>query len=44
MKKSLFALFVPLAVLACGQKDNPSQGGSEEPTTGISKPANVKLV
>ena len=45
MKKFLFALLVPLAVLACGQKDNPSQGGgSEQPATGISKPANVKCV
>lgn len=46
MKKLLFAFLVPLAVLACGQKDNPSQGGgdSEPSTSGLSKPANVKLV
>jgi len=46
MKKLLFAFLVPLAVLACGQKDNPSQGGGDpEPSTsGLSKPANVKLV
>lgn len=46
MKKLLFAFLVPLAVLACGQKDNPSGGGgdSEPSTSGLSKPANVKLV
>ena len=44
MKKLFFALLAPLAVLACGQKDNPVQGGeSEQPATGISKPTNVKL-
>lgn len=32
MKKLFFALIAPLAVLACGQKDNPSGGGgSDEP-------------
>lgn len=45
MKKLFFALIAPLAVLACGQKDNPSGGGgSDEPASGLSKPANVKLV
>lgn len=44
MKKLFFALLAPLAVLACGQKDNPVQGGgSEQPATGIAKPTNVKL-
>ena len=30
MKKIFLALVVPLAVLACGQKDNPSQGGGQK--------------
>jgi hypothetical protein len=44
MKKILFALIAPLAVLACGQKDNPSGGGgSDEPASGLAKPTNVVM-
>ena len=44
MKKVLFALIAPLAVLACGQKDNPSGGGgSDEPASGLAKPTNVVM-
>ena len=44
MKKIVFALIAPLAVLACGQKDNPSGGsGSDEPASGLAKPTNVVM-
>ena len=44
MKKILFVLIAPLAVLACGQKDNPSGGGgSDEPASGLAKPTNVVM-
>ena len=44
MKKNLFVLIAPLAVLACGQKDNPSGGGgSDEPASGLAKPTNVVM-
>ncbi len=44
MKKILFALIALLAVLACGQKDNPSGGGgSDEPASGLAKPTNVVM-
>ncbi|MEE3376665.1 MAG: fibronectin type III domain-containing protein, partial [Candidatus Cryptobacteroides sp.] len=44
MKKLFFALLAPLAVLACGQKDNPSGGGgSDEPASGLAKPTNVVM-
>lgn len=44
MKKLFFALLAPLAVLACGQKDNPSGGGgSDEPANGLAKPTNVVM-
>ncbi len=45
MKKILFVLIAPLAVLACGQKDTPSpSGGDPQPSTGLAKPTNVKMV
>lgn len=44
MKKIVFALIALLAVLACGQKDNPSGGGgSDEPASGLAKPTNVVM-
>lgn len=44
MKKIVFALIAPLAVLACGRKDNPSGGGgSDEPASGLAKPTNVVM-
>lgn len=44
MKRILFVLIAPLAVLACGQKDNPSGGGgSDEPASGLAKPTNVVM-
>ena len=45
MKQFFYAMIVLLAAQACGQKDNPSQGGDPgQSETGLSKPANVKLV